>query len=246
MVLDILIKTEQKEYAWDLVKRVNFGKRGEFDGDREQQYTGILGEVIFADIFGFTRPDGSGGFDNGVDFTHKGIKIDLKTMGRTVDVMLNKDFVNNLISSQTEYDTDCYIFASINKASGEFQVVGYYMKKWGFENYRIKKGSERKRHDGTTFKTEVEMFEIPNSCIGIFNEWSHVLGDIEIAMKGREYKKNESCKGGHARITSWIGVKSMGKRTVIWCGVCENILGIDGILSLMSLQDGISAVDIFG
>jgi len=245
VILDILIKSEQKEYAWALVKRVNFGQRGEFDGDQEQQYTGILGEVMFADIYGFTRPDGSGGFDNGIDFTHKGIKIDLKTMGRTVDVGMTKDFVNNLVASQIEYDADVYIFASINKDSGEFQVPGFYLKKWGFENYRIPKGAKRRRHDGTIFETEAEMFEIPNSCIGTAASWGSLLPDIEKAMKGSGNKKDERCKEGHNTRIANIDVPKFGYRKVYWCPICENILAIDGILSIMALEDGMKMSDVF-
>jgi len=156
------ITNEQKKYAWSLVSRCNYGRRGDFDGTKERQYTGILGEVLFADLCDLTRPQESTEQDGGIDFIIHGKHIDLKTMGRTVDV--KPYFTNNLICSQVEQgDTHVYVFASINKTTSTFQVAGW-IKKWDIRRVATicQKGKERTRADGTTFETQKEMFEINN------------------------------------------------------------------------------------
>jgi len=72
----------------------NFGHRYTANGNYEQQLTGIIGQSVVMEIFGLGFIDGSSGFDHGVDIYFEGLKIDVKTMGRTTDVtqITSKDF----------------------------------------------------------------------------------------------------------------------------------------------------------
>ncbi len=128
-MFDIEISFAQKEYAWDLVNKTDFGNRGTYDGDKKKQFVGILGEVVLADMLSVARPSGKGGFDGGIDFVIHNIGFDLKTMGRSNPV--KKHWTNNLVKSQYDgdkYENDGYIFASINKETSVMTVVGFIMK----------------------------------------------------------------------------------------------------------------------
>jgi len=160
------IKDDQRLHAWNLVKRINFGNRSSgANGDPEMQYTGVLGEVVFADLMGLPRPSG-GGFDYGIDFQILGVNIDMKTMGR--DCFVRENFVNNLICSQVDYyqsETDAYLFASINKTIKVLEILGWCRKSDIQRQHngikKFLKGETRKRADRTTFETRSDMYEIP-------------------------------------------------------------------------------------
>jgi len=171
----IKITTEQKEYAWKLVNECNFGNRGVFDGNKERQYTGILGEVVMADGIGFGRPLGGLGSDNGIDFIIHDMAIDLKTMGRTVDPTNN--YINNLVASQVESETEMYVFASINKGTLEMTFCGF-IKKENLDKYFLPKGTKRIRFDKTSFIFKVDTYEIPNKELINADSFSELTNKI--------------------------------------------------------------------
>lgn len=173
-MFDVEIKRDQKVYAWDQVCRNNFGHRGKFDGDKERQYTGILGQTVMADLLQLCGLDGprpvASGFDEGIDFVIEGLNVDLKTMGRNFPV--RRSFVNNLVASQLKYQTDVYVFSSINKKTSVMTFIGVFPKRM-INQFEIPEGMDRTRADGTTFKTAAGLIEIPVSdlipCDGIMD-----------------------------------------------------------------------------
>jgi len=171
------IKPEQKQYAWKLVNESNMANRGRFDGDKEKQYTGMLGEVCFADGMGQPRPRPGNGPDNGIDFIIKGIKIDIKTMGRTSYPTLK--FVNNLVMEQTAYQTDLYVFASIHKKTGKITFCGCLPKDDLQKSWIHTRGKVRTRADGTEFALHIDTYEIQNRELGSVKTWNcintHIL-----------------------------------------------------------------------
>ena len=175
-MFDIPITKEQKEYTWKLVKSCNFGNRGKFDGDLERQYTGILGQTVMADGLKEKRPDGTEGFDNGIDFVIMGKNVDLKTMGRTTEV--RPSYVNNLVASQCKYATQFYVFSSINKKTNKITFIGVLPKK-NLEKYFLKEGTERTRHDRTKFKIKTDMYEIPNKDLIQVRCWFDVVCAVD-------------------------------------------------------------------
>lgn len=57
----VKVTDEQISYVQDLLEKVNFGQRGDGtkrynNGTKEEQFVGILGEVVVADLFGQKRP----------------------------------------------------------------------------------------------------------------------------------------------------------------------------------------------
>ena len=103
-------------YCKNQVEQYNFGKRKEANGNKEQQFIGIVGQCVLMQLFNCGLVDGRTGFDNGIDIQFENHKIDIKTMGRNTDVKL--DYTNNFIKFQENYQTTTYIFCSYNIKSG--------------------------------------------------------------------------------------------------------------------------------
>ena len=178
-MFDVKLTLEQRQYAWGLVQKHNFGNRGVFDGNAERQYTGILGQTVMADGLGMERPTELGGFDNGIDFTILGRNVDLKTMGRHSKPKWSSGWVNNLLESQTHYETDFYVFSSIHKDDRVMTVVGMISKPKVLRMTPLPVGTERRRHDGTTFNLTVPEYEIPNPDLDPLNGWHEITWSID-------------------------------------------------------------------
>ena len=155
------VKPEIIQHCKRQLAQYNFGKRGVADGTPDQQLTGIIGQSVVLDLFSLPWVDGSSGFDEGVDMVYQGLSIDVKTMGRTTGV--RPYYVNNFIGLQKDYRVDAYIFGSLNKKTNEFTLVGWLPKKELLKRASFfKKGSIRKRSDGSTFETFADLYEIEN------------------------------------------------------------------------------------
>lgn len=155
----------------------NFGQRYTANGTKEQQLTGIIGQSVIMQLFGLPLVDGNSGFDGGVDITYNGITIDVKTMGRTTDV--RDYYVHNFVGLQMYLNPDAYIFCSFNKTNNELTVCGWVTKEQFKErSLFFKKGSTRKRSDGTEFKTFSDLYEIPNRELNDIESIEQLKRDI--------------------------------------------------------------------
>lgn len=166
-----------KHAVW-LVDNVNYGQRGEADGDKRQQVRGMLGQCIVMDMLGYDLPQITQGHDGGVDFVYDGLKVDVKTMGRQCDP--RPDYVNNVIGLQTHFPVDAYVFCSINRKAITLTVCGWIEKEdfMRLADY-TPKGGTRVRADGTTFETKAHLYEIANSKIYDVNS----INDLKIGLK---------------------------------------------------------------
>ncbi len=131
-VLNLHPEFEPYLYASYQVEKYNYGKRTGItrNGSKAEQFRGIYAQVILADYLKQPRPDGSSGYDNGVDFVINGANVDLKCMGR--NVYIEQQYVHNLLKSQVEdknSKTDFYIFCSFNQADNVLQVCGCCQKR---------------------------------------------------------------------------------------------------------------------
>lgn len=163
-MFDVIVTQEQLEYVQAMVDKYNFGQRGYGDGNKREQFTGIIGQTVLADLLGLPRPDGAEGFDGGKDFIIHSKRVDIKTMTRSVP--MREDFVHNFVGYQKNYDVDFYIFASYNTVNKHLTVCGYIDKHSFFERATFfEKGSIRKRSDGTTFKTFAPLYEIEQTML---------------------------------------------------------------------------------
>lgn len=177
-MIELYPTSEQKSEANRLVNKYNFGNRGRGDGDQRMQETGILGQICLADLLGLPRPSGESGFDGGVDFVIDGANVDIKTMGRTVDV--KHHYVHNFIGYQLKYDCEYYIFASYNSHLEKLQICGIVSKEEFLNkatHYKI--GDKRYRDDGTYFFSRAPLYEIKQSDLNDINSIEDIYSFIK-------------------------------------------------------------------
>lgn len=166
MILDIPI--DLKIECWDYLSKNNMGNRHSANGNREQQFVGLLGEILTKQFFGLSHKY-TIGFDGGFDFNYNGKRIDVKTMGRTVD--MKPHFVHNFICFQKDFDCDIYIFNSLNKKNNNLEICGWVTKD-DLINKSIlyKKGDIRNRDNGSSFEMKADTYEIENRLLNNIKE----------------------------------------------------------------------------
>jgi hypothetical protein len=151
-----------------LCSQTNYGNRGEFDGDKNQQLIGIAGQCVVAELLDNELPQPSKTHDGGVDLYYYGLTIDVKTMGRTTEP--KPHYVNNVVGMQIDYDVDIYVFCSFNKQNKILTICGWVTKQELLENASFyPNGSIRTRTDGTTFETKADLYEIANDKLNPVN-----------------------------------------------------------------------------
>ena len=164
----INVTDEIKGRCWNYLQNNTMANRGEFDGDKIKQFTGLVGEVVVGSIFGHPISFGDG-FDGGYDFMIGDLKVDVKTMGRNVEP--RDYYVNNFVGFQKDYDCDIYIFTSLNKKTSMLTICGWVTKEELFNRSEFyEKGEVRHRGDGSKFKTEADLYEIENSDLNSISE----------------------------------------------------------------------------
>lgn len=160
MMVVLPINNKVKKTAWNFLKNNNIANRGRADGNKGEQYVGLLGETIVKQYLGIDTKF-SNGFDGGYDLKYNGIKVDVKTMGRMVNP--KPYYVNNFIAYQSDFKCDAYIFCSINKKTSELTICGWVTKDELLERANLyEKGTIRTRTDGSTFELKAPTYEIQN------------------------------------------------------------------------------------
>jgi hypothetical protein len=166
MILNI--PSDLKLQCWDYLSKNNMGNRHSANGNKEQQFVGLIGEILTKNVFGLNHKY-INGFDGGFDFEYKGKKIDVKTMGRTVNI--KPYFVHNFIGFQKDFDCDIYIFNSLNKISNNLEICGWVTKDELInKSFFYKKGDIRNRDNGTSFKMKADTYEIENRLLNNIKE----------------------------------------------------------------------------
>ena len=164
----IKVPKELKEECWSYLQENNMGNRHSANGNKENQLIGLIGEILTKKIFNIEHKFESG-FDGGYDFKHKNKTIDVKTMGRNVDMQDN--FVHHLIAFQIKYDCQIYIFNSLNKIKNELDICGWLTKEDIINKSEyFKKGTLRKRNNGTTFRLKTDGYFINNTMLNDIKE----------------------------------------------------------------------------
>jgi hypothetical protein len=166
-MLNIKLSDDICSFVWDMVNKKNFGHRSiGANGNKEQQYTGILGEAMIYKIVYDKLPTYNEA--GTVDIVINGKKIDIKTMGRKV--YMKEDYVHNFIGYQKNFPNDIYLFNSIVKQERIIQICGWITKDDFFKKCVFtEKGKLRQRSDGTFLKTKAPLYEIENKKLnGIY------------------------------------------------------------------------------
>ena len=172
----LYISEVYKKEVWEFTKHNNIGNRGHFNGSREQQFVGLIGEYKVREMMcvhgnEVLQRDGDGdwhlvpqiksnGFDGGFDIELiGGERFDVKTMTRNVKVQDHHE--HNVVASQIKYDVDYYIFCSLNKRENTLSIDGYVSK---FEFLKWSKfydaGQKIVRDNGSTFIIGTDTFSI--------------------------------------------------------------------------------------
>lgn len=173
----IQIPDEVIDHCKTQARKHNFGMRGIYDGTTSMQIVGLIGQQAMMNIFGTGIIDGRTGPDGGVDIEYHGLKIDVKTMGRTTDPQ--PGYVNNFMKVQEKYNPDIYIFCSYNALAEELTVCGWVTNQQFKERRKFyPEGYIRTRKDGTSFPSRCDMYEITNRDLNQVNEPLDLLTQI--------------------------------------------------------------------
>ena len=195
MAFTVEIPDKVIDASIDCCNAGNMGNRGDgSDGSKDQQLTGIIGQNMLNLALKQPLMKAGGGFDGGIDAHIYDVSFDIKTMGRTVTPRLN--FVNNLTRSQVKFNVDAYLFASVNRNENKLTVCGWLPKALFLERASLFiKGVDRKREDGSVFKTKSDMYEITNS--DLFYEatsWEKLFTTIKHFAENRNHPKYQTMK----------------------------------------------------
>jgi hypothetical protein len=163
----IYIDSVMKQYAEDFVRHNNIAMRGQFDGDKNKQYIGILGQVAFYNYLFKKFPKLETGFDNGIDLVYKNYSIDVKTMSRKG--FMKESYVNNFVGLQKKYNVDILVFLNYNYEEQIIEICGWIWKRDldSLANF-YPKGSIRTRDDNKTITCQADLYEIPQSRLNEF------------------------------------------------------------------------------
>lgn len=163
----IHIDSVMKKYAEDFVRHNNIANRGQFDGDKNKQYIGILGQVAFYNYLFKKFPKLETGFDNGIDLVYKNYSIDVKTMSRKG--FMKESYVNNFVGLQKKYNVDILVFLNYNYEEQIIEICGWIWKR-DLDNLAnfYPKGSIRTRDDNKTITCQADLYEIPQSRLNEF------------------------------------------------------------------------------
>ena len=158
------INEEIKIKCWEYLKHNNIANRGVYDGDKEKQYTGLVGELETHNLLLGYYPDlhkKQNGFDGGVDIVYNNITIDVKTMGRNLYTTFF--YTNNFPKIQEHYMCDILLFNSINKKTGYIEFCGWIWKDELKEKGKFyAKGTERDRGNNDIMLVTTDNYEIDN------------------------------------------------------------------------------------
>lgn len=183
-VFQIKVTPEQKEYAIKLVDYsiANHPVTDIFAHDpdgkkrqREFRYTGTLGEVVFADVYGLPRPLRSFGAIDGQDYgqefllkiNQETLSIDIKSMHRKSN-RFRENYVLNIPSYQLHKEfskTDNYFCISFhNDDDAAYATFLGFINKDDVLADKIGdlflKGTQRIREDNTAFTFQRDTYEI--------------------------------------------------------------------------------------
>lgn len=178
----VVLTREQIEYTLYLVNysidnhTIKDIWNGDIDLTRKNRFTGSIGEVVLADVYGLSRPTKSygavDGQDYGEDLIIEKYVVDIKTMNRT-SCKFRENWVCNLSERQlTKYNskTDLYYILNLHKEGNKYIITFLgYIKKEDVFKYGIlyKKGTVRKNYryefvfEQDTYEVELKYLRKP-------------------------------------------------------------------------------------
>lgn len=189
------------EASREFAQSCNLGRRGDgSDGTHEQQIVGVIAQNMANLALGRPFVEPSEQHDGGTDFVVFGQKLDIKAMGRSVDVALN--YVNNLVASQMRLNADAFLFASYNAKSSALTVCGWLPKALFKKRATLfAKGQTRTRTDGSSFALKADMYELANSAICHKSQsWPELWVEIALYAKAKRMLQSEEPRSEQAML----------------------------------------------
>ena len=162
-MIDLKLKKNIIDYTKKLIKKNNYGQRGLYDGNKRKQFIGILSENMIRD---FLKKDliGLDSNDEGFDIKYYNYKADIKSMERKVKP--EPHHVNNLLDIQMKHQANAFIFSSLYVDKKILTICGWITKKDFKDKAKFyKKGTVRKRDDGTSFESFADLWELENKYL---------------------------------------------------------------------------------
>ena len=201
-MFNIIAPEETLQYCREVITKNSLAQRGKADGSKAEQAIGLLGQTVICDAFSIERIKGDEGFDGGYDLVIAGKKVDVKTIGRTVDP--KPEYVNNIMGLQKNYSVDAYIFCSYNKkARNRITVCGMISKERFFqEATHFRQGDKRKRSDGSAMTVKEGLYEIKNSALDQADSMDDLMDlfDKRIAKYSKVLLEYMTMSPGHNQI----------------------------------------------
>lgn len=114
------------EHCRELVEKVNYGKRGRFDGKKKRQFLGMICENVVRDYYGAEWSKPITTWDGGWDFMWKEMKTDVKSTAYKGSPKINHRYT--IIEDQIKYDAECFIFAYFNELERIVTITGWITK----------------------------------------------------------------------------------------------------------------------
>lgn len=161
----IELKKSIIDYSKQLIEEINFGQRAYDNGNKKEQFIGILSENTIRDYLGYELAEGNG-YDGGFDIMYNDMKTDIKSMSRKVDP--KPYYVNNIFDAQIKHQSEAYIFSSLNIVNKTLSVCGWITKKEFINKATFyPKGTERTRGKDK-FTLRADNWEIENKHLYSF------------------------------------------------------------------------------
>lgn len=161
---------EQIQFAKDCSAKARISERQQgFNGGRDKQFVGFLGEVVFADIMGLDRPEVRHFDDGGMDFEIGDKIIDVKTMlfSKPSGWGYSND-LNDYQFQRSALKTNVYVFAKVIKSTKQIEFTGW-IKKWEIKKEWFRVKGQVLPRPGWDFTVSADMYEIPNSALTDFH-----------------------------------------------------------------------------
>ncbi len=162
-MIDLEVQEDMIIYSKDLVNKKNYGQRGIHDGNKRKQFIGVLSENM---VRSFLKKDLMKMDDNdyGYDIDYYDYKADIKAMERKIKP--KQDHVNNILDIQMNHQADAFIFTSLNVKKKILTICGWIPKKEFKKKAQFfVEGTERKRDDGSSFKSFADLWELENKYL---------------------------------------------------------------------------------
>jgi len=158
-LINIELQKRVIEYSRQLVRQINYGQRGHFDGTKAEQFIGIVAENTVREYYGYDLIKPLKIWDGGFGIGWNGFKVGIKTVIRTVQPKPN--YICNFYEVQKKHQSDAFIFTSLNTKKKILTICGWIEKENFFKKaQKFKVGSKRFRSDGTHFTSTTNHFEI--------------------------------------------------------------------------------------